>query len=194
MRTVRRAGYRSSVCSTPEVTLDDEEPRRPCTLIGLRPISPEPAVPARGDDPPDPPMPTPPQPAVPARGSDPLDPPMPTPSQPAVPARGVDPPDSPMPTSPQPTMPTRRGDPPDPPMPISSPPAMPSRGSDPPVLPITLDSLTEAIDELAADSCDGTVPPRLAERIARLWAMVSDLDPELARRRAAYEQTETPRG
>src|SRR5579859_72263 len=149
MRTVRRAGYRSSVCSTPEVTLDDEEPRRPCTLIGLRPISPEPAVPARGDDPPDPPMPTPSQ-----RGSD----------------------------------------PPDPPMPISSPPAMPSRGSDPPVLPITLDSLTEAIDELAADSCDGTVPPRLAERIARLWAMVSDLDPELARRRAAYEQTETPRG
>jgi hypothetical protein len=46
-----------------------------------------------------------------------------------------------------------------------------------------------AIDELAEASRDGTASPQLAERIARLWAMVTDLDPELAKRRAAYERT-----
>ena len=55
-----------------------------------------------------------------------------------------------------------------------------------------LDRLAKAIDELAADSRDGTASPQLAERIARLWTMVGDLDPELAKRRAAYERTEIP--
>ena len=76
--------------------------------------------------------------------------------------------------------------------PISPQPAGPTREGDPPDPPITLDSLTKAIDELAADSRDGTASPQLAQRIAGLWAMVSDLDPELARRRAAYEGTERP--
>jgi hypothetical protein len=56
-----------------------------------------------------------------------------------------------------------------------------------------LDNLTKAIDKLAADSRDGTTPPHLAERIARLWEMVSDLDPELAKRRAAYDRPDDPR-
>jgi hypothetical protein len=52
-----------------------------------------------------------------------------------------------------------------------------------------LDRLAWAIDELAADCRDGTAPAQLAERIARVWEMVSDLDPELARRRSRYEGT-----
>lgn len=53
----------------------------------------------------------------------------------------------------------------------------------------SLDRLARAIDELAADCRDGTAPGQLAERIARVWEMVSDLDPELARRRSRYEST-----
>jgi len=51
-----------------------------------------------------------------------------------------------------------------------------------------LDELARAIDELAADSGGGAAAEQLAERIARLWGMISDLDPELARRRSGYER------
>jgi hypothetical protein len=51
-----------------------------------------------------------------------------------------------------------------------------------------LDELARAIDELAADSGGGAAAGQLAERIARLWGMISDLDPELARRRSGYER------
>jgi hypothetical protein len=50
-----------------------------------------------------------------------------------------------------------------------------------------LQDLTCAIDELAADSGSGAAAGHLAERIARLWGMIADLDPELARRRSGYE-------
>ena len=52
----------------------------------------------------------------------------------------------------------------------------------------SLDGLTRAIDELAAASRAGTTPGDLNERIARLWAMVADLDPELARRLSRYQR------
>ena len=51
-----------------------------------------------------------------------------------------------------------------------------------------LQDLARAIDELAADSAAAS-PGQLAERIARLWGMLTELDPELARRRSAYEGT-----
>jgi hypothetical protein len=47
--------------------------------------------------------------------------------------------------------------------------------------------IARAIDELAADSCSDAATARLAERIAQIWAMVADIDPELARRRSGYE-------
>ena len=50
-----------------------------------------------------------------------------------------------------------------------------------------LDELAHAIDELAAASGAGEAAGHLAERIARLWRMIADLDPELARRRSGYE-------
>jgi hypothetical protein len=52
-----------------------------------------------------------------------------------------------------------------------------------------LDDLARAIDELAADCGSGVSAGQLAERIARLWGMITALDPELARRRAGYERT-----
>jgi hypothetical protein len=51
-----------------------------------------------------------------------------------------------------------------------------------------LGRLARAIDDLAADSRDGAAQAHLAERIARLWVMLSELDPELAKRRSGYEQ------
>ena len=52
-----------------------------------------------------------------------------------------------------------------------------------------------AIDELAADS----VPPRRAgsdasmeDRLARIWAMIAELDPELARRMPRYDPARRP--
>jgi hypothetical protein len=46
-----------------------------------------------------------------------------------------------------------------------------------------------AIDDLAADAA-ASAPPRSAEdmtdRLARLWAMIAELDPELARRLPGY--------
>ena len=49
--------------------------------------------------------------------------------------------------------------------------------------------MDRAIDDLAADSRDGTAQADVAERIARLWGMLADIDPELARRRPGYEDT-----
>jgi hypothetical protein len=52
----------------------------------------------------------------------------------------------------------------------------------------SLDNLTRAIDELAAASRADATPGDLNERIARLWGMVADLDPELARRLSRYQR------
>ena len=49
-----------------------------------------------------------------------------------------------------------------------------------------LAEIVRAIDELAAASREAAAP-ELAARIARIWAMVADVDPELARRRLGYE-------
>jgi hypothetical protein len=53
-----------------------------------------------------------------------------------------------------------------------------------------LAQIERAIDELAAES--GTA--EAADRLARLWQMVADLDPELSRRMAGYRgaQAEPP--
>jgi hypothetical protein len=51
----------------------------------------------------------------------------------------------------------------------------------------SLDDVILAIDELAAASRAGATPGDLNERIARLWGMVADLDPELARRLSRYQ-------
>lgn len=53
-----------------------------------------------------------------------------------------------------------------------------------------LDRLARAIDDLAADSRDGVTHAHLTEQIARLWGMLADLDPELARRRPGYEDAD----
>ena len=53
--------------------------------------------------------------------------------------------------------------------------------------------LARAIEDLAADCRDGTADSQLAERIARLWGMIADLDPDLARRRSGYEGATQPR-
>jgi hypothetical protein len=53
-----------------------------------------------------------------------------------------------------------------------------------------LAQLGMAIDELAADSlAPGRAGPDagIQERLARIWAMVAELDPELARRVPAYD-------
>jgi predicted AAA+ superfamily ATPase len=52
--------------------------------------------------------------------------------------------------------------------------------------------LTRAIEDLAADCRDGAVDSQLAERIAGLWGMIADLDPELARRRSGYDGAAQP--
>jgi hypothetical protein len=52
-----------------------------------------------------------------------------------------------------------------------------------------VDRLTAAIDQLATDAHDKANEPELAARVADLWQMVSDLDPELARRRQGYTES-----
>ena len=44
-----------------------------------------------------------------------------------------------------------------------------------------------AIDQLAADAQAGLASSELSARVAALWSMLADLDPEVARLRAAYE-------
>jgi hypothetical protein len=52
----------------------------------------------------------------------------------------------------------------------------------------SLDDLTRAIDDLAAASRAGAAPGQLDELIARLWGMMADLDPGLARRLSRYQR------
>jgi len=52
-----------------------------------------------------------------------------------------------------------------------------------------IDRIAAAIDQLASDARDATAgvsEEELTSRIATLWRMVSDLDPELARRARRY--------
>jgi hypothetical protein len=52
-----------------------------------------------------------------------------------------------------------------------------------------IDRVAAAIDQLASDARDAQLTmldAELATRIATLWEMVSDLDPELARRARRY--------
>jgi len=52
-----------------------------------------------------------------------------------------------------------------------------------------IDRIAAAIDQLASDAHDteaGVTADELTARIASLWQMVSDLDPELARRTQRY--------
>jgi hypothetical protein len=44
-----------------------------------------------------------------------------------------------------------------------------------------------AIDQLAEDVGAGLAAPELSTRVAAIWAMLADLDPEMARLRTAYE-------
>ena len=61
------------------------------------------------------------------------------------------------------------------------------RGGRAPSRAAALDRLGAAIEELAAAAQrrDGD-DPEVTERLARLWEMVAELDPELARRLAEY--------
>jgi hypothetical protein len=45
-----------------------------------------------------------------------------------------------------------------------------------------------AIDQLAADAETGLGAHELSTRVAAIWAMLADLDPEVARLQAAYER------
>jgi hypothetical protein len=52
-----------------------------------------------------------------------------------------------------------------------------------------IDRIAAAIDQLASDARDaeaGATEGELTTRVATLWQMVSDLDPELARRAQRY--------
>jgi hypothetical protein len=49
-----------------------------------------------------------------------------------------------------------------------------------------IDRVAAAIDQLASDVHGSASEPELAARVAGLWQMVSDLDPELARRTRGY--------
>jgi phosphoserine phosphatase len=51
--------------------------------------------------------------------------------------------------------------------------------------------IERAIDELAAESGTGS---SVDERLARLWEMLADLDPELSRRISGYRGTSTSTG
>jgi hypothetical protein len=53
-----------------------------------------------------------------------------------------------------------------------------------------IERIAAAIDQLASDARDGQGEPGsddLTTRVATLWQMVSDLDPELARRARGYQ-------
>jgi hypothetical protein len=54
-----------------------------------------------------------------------------------------------------------------------------------------LAALSSAIDELDEDSRAGLPAADLATRVAGIWAMMTALDPELAKRRAGYEPQES---
>jgi hypothetical protein len=60
------------------------------------------------------------------------------------------------------------------------------RGGGTPSGAAAMDRLGAAIEELAAVAQRPGGSPDVTERLARLWEMVADLDPELARRLAEY--------
>jgi len=49
-----------------------------------------------------------------------------------------------------------------------------------------IDRIAAAIDQLATDARGGADHRELTARVAGVWEMISDLDPELARRAQAY--------
>jgi hypothetical protein len=51
-----------------------------------------------------------------------------------------------------------------------------------------IDRITAAIDQLASDAQGGASEPELAARVAGVWQMISQLDPELARRTQGYAE------
>jgi hypothetical protein len=54
--------------------------------------------------------------------------------------------------------------------------------------PGDVERLGQAIEELASAARDGEVTAQeLASGLARVWTMVAELDPELARRLAGYD-------
>jgi len=50
--------------------------------------------------------------------------------------------------------------------------------------------IVAAIDQLAADAQGGADHQELTTRVAGVWEMIGDLDPELARRAQAYTANE----
>jgi hypothetical protein len=50
-----------------------------------------------------------------------------------------------------------------------------------------ISDVIRAIDQLAEDAGSGLAGPELSTRVAAIWAMLADLDPEVARLQAAYE-------
>jgi hypothetical protein len=53
-----------------------------------------------------------------------------------------------------------------------------------------IDRVAAAIDQLATDAQGSADHQELTARVARVWEMISDLDPELARRAKAYTANE----
>ncbi|GGU95399.1 hypothetical protein GCM10010182_09750 [Actinomadura cremea] len=51
--------------------------------------------------------------------------------------------------------------------------------------------LAQAIDDLAAEGLAELPPETLLERVAGLWSLVEELDPEIARRRTGYTTRDT---
>jgi hypothetical protein len=51
----------------------------------------------------------------------------------------------------------------------------------------TISEVIAAIDQLAEDAETGLATAELSARVAAIWGMLADLDPEVARLRAAYE-------
>ncbi|OLT23885.1 hypothetical protein BJF79_14105 [Actinomadura sp. CNU-125] len=49
-----------------------------------------------------------------------------------------------------------------------------------------LDRLAQAIDDLAAEGLAELPPETLVERVAGIWSLVEELDPDIARRRTGY--------
>jgi hypothetical protein len=51
-----------------------------------------------------------------------------------------------------------------------------------------ISEVIRAIDQLAEDAGSGLGGHELSARVAAIWAMLADLDPEVARLQAAYEK------
>ena len=51
----------------------------------------------------------------------------------------------------------------------------------------TIAEVISATDRLAEDAAAGLPAAEMSARVAGIWVMLADLDPELARLRAAYE-------